>query len=240
MTDGRSLGAQQVVAWCGGVVFVASLLYFVWCYAWGFGSTSVASTATVWPPAVTDVILFSIFALHHSWFARAGVKGWITRHVRPALERSAYVWIASVLFILTCALWQPVPGVVWRVTGPGGVALAAGQWLAGVAAVVSARRLDVLELAGIRQVLGGATFEPHALERRGAYRWVRHPIYSAWLLMVCLAPHMNGTRLVFAVVSCAYLFVAVPYEERDLVRVFGPAYQEYQKTVRWRIVPFLF
>ena len=34
------------------------------------------------------------------------------------LERSFYVWIASLLFIAVCALWRPVPGVAWQVDGP--------------------------------------------------------------------------------------------------------------------------
>ena len=240
MTDGRASGAQQVFAWCGGVVFVLSLLYFVWCYAWGFGSTPAAAGTSVWPPAGIDLILFSIFALHHSWCARAGVKDWIRRAAPPALERSIYVWIASVLFIATCALWQPVPGTLWRLAGAGRTALALAQVAAGIAAVASARRLDVLELAGIRQVLNRPGAPAHGLETGGLYRLTRHPIYTTWLLVVALAPDMNGTRFIFAVVSCAYLFVAVPFEERDLVRTFGQAYQEYQRQVRWKIVPFVY
>jgi len=48
------------------------------------------------------------------------------------------------------------------------------------------------------------------------------------------------TRLVFAVVSCAYLFLAVPFEERDLRRLFGQEYADYARRVRWRILPFVF
>jgi len=240
MTDGRSPGAVRAFAWCGGGVFVASLLYFVWCYAWGFGSSSAATGQTIWRSAAFDIILFSIFALHHSWFARARVRAWMTRHVPRALERSVYVWIASLLFIATCALWRPVPGVVWHVDGPGGVALAGVQLAAALAAVATARQLDVLALAGIRQVLGEDDASPHGLQDRGLYRCVRHPIYSAWLVMVWLAPVLNGTRLVFAAVSSFYLFMAVPFEERDLVRSFGAMYESYRQQVRWRIVPFLY
>jgi protein-S-isoprenylcysteine O-methyltransferase Ste14 len=51
---------------------------------------------------------------------------------------------------------------------------------------------------------------------------------------------MNGTRLTFAISSCLYLFVAVPFEEKDLLATFGRAYADYAKRVRWRIVPLVY
>jgi protein-S-isoprenylcysteine O-methyltransferase Ste14 len=69
---------------------------------------------------------------------------------------------------------------------------------------------------------------------------VRHPIYLAWFLLVWCAPFMNGTRAVFAAVSCLYLMLAIPFEERDLRRVFGKAYAEYAARVRWRVIPWLY
>jgi protein-S-isoprenylcysteine O-methyltransferase Ste14 len=33
---------------------------------------------------------------------------------------------------------------------------------------------------------------------------------------------------------------AIPFEERDLTRTFGPAYAAYRRDVRWRLVPFLY
>jgi protein-S-isoprenylcysteine O-methyltransferase Ste14 len=66
---------------------------------------------------------------------------------------------------------------------------------------------------------------------------VRHPIYLGWFLMVFGVPVMTGTRLVFALSSCAYLVVAVPLEERTLQQTTGGKYDEYKRQVRWRILP---
>ena len=71
----------------------------------------------------------------------------------------------------------------------------------------------------------------------GPYRWVRHPIYLGWLLLVFGVPHMTATRLAFAAISSAYLVVAIPFEERSLVETFGDEYRRYQQAVRWRLVP---
>jgi protein-S-isoprenylcysteine O-methyltransferase Ste14 len=221
----------------GGLVFVGSLLYFLAAYLFLFAAAP--SGAAAWPAVLADVGLFTAFALHHSIFARAGVKDRMRRAVPATLERSAYVWIASVSFIAVCALWRPVPGVLWDVEGAARLAMSAGQLVAGAFTLVAARRLDVLDLAGVRQVLQ-STRAVHGLDDTGPYRVVRHPIYLAWMAFVWLAPEMTGTRLVFAVVSSFYLVVAIPLEERDLRRSFGEAYASYAARVRWRVLPFVY
>jgi protein-S-isoprenylcysteine O-methyltransferase Ste14 len=45
---------------------------------------------------------------------------------------------------------------------------------------------------------------------------------------------------VFAAVSTIYLLVAIPYEERDLKRHFGTAYDEYSRKVPWRLLPRIY
>jgi len=226
-----------LVAVAGGLTFVASLLTFAWYYAVGW-ETDVAGSSL--QPLFVDVGLFSLFALHHSLFARTGLKHWISSVVPPVLERSTYVWIASVLLIVVTIAWKPVPGLAWHVTGWMGALMSVTQVVAAVTTVLAARRLGTLRLAGVTQVIeqpGDAA--SGALYVRGLYAIVRHPIYTAWVVMVWATPHMNGTRLVFAAISTFYLVVAVPFEERDLRRAF-PAYAGYAARVRWRMLPFVY
>jgi protein-S-isoprenylcysteine O-methyltransferase Ste14 len=95
--------------------------------------------------------------------------------------------------------------------------------------------IDGLELAGIR-----SNPRPSALQARGPYRLVRHPLYLGWMLAVFGAATMTFDRLVFAVITTLYLVVAVPWEERSLERAFGEAYTRYKARVRWRMVPFVY
>jgi methanethiol S-methyltransferase len=242
----RSQASVGAIAFtlAGGVVFMASLVYFVAVYLGFPGPFSAPAPvdASVPRALLIDVALFSAFALHHSLFARLGLKAFITRVAPPALERSIYVWISSVLFLIVAAAWQPIPGVAWHVDLRGGVtyALIALQLIGVVAAVRTARRLDVLALAGVRQILAGRGGSPHGLETGGPYAFVRHPIYFAWLLFVWPVPFMNGTRLVFAAVSTIYLVLATPFEERDLTRTYGAEYDAYARRVRWRILPWVY
>jgi protein-S-isoprenylcysteine O-methyltransferase Ste14 len=231
-------GRQLVVAVAGALVFVASLVFFVARYAWGMDGTAAGATA---PAVFFNVALFSVFALHHSIFARPGARDWVKRTWPPALERSVYVWVSSLLFIGVCGLWQPVHVLWWDAGGWSRSTMHAGQLAAAGLILTSARRLDVLDLAGVLRVLDPYRQPPPpSLDTTGPYGLVRHPIYLGWLLFVWLAPSMTGTRATFALVSCAYLFAAVPFEERDLRRTFGEAYDRYSGRVRWRIVPLIF
>jgi methanethiol S-methyltransferase len=228
-----------LVATAGGLLFAGSLAYFSWQYLLGFDAPP-SPDARVGPAIAVDVLLFSLFALHHSLFARTGLKAAVTRMVPASLERSVYVWIASLLFIGVCAWWQPVNGLAWHATGWKAGLLLAVQAAGGVFTLVAARHLDVLELAGVRQALHMPPRRASGLDDHGPYGLVRHPIYFAWLLLVWPAPIMNGTRLVFAAVSTIYLLVAIPYEERDLRKHFGTAYDEYSRKVPWRLLPRIY
>ena len=221
------------VAWAGGALFVVSLAVFLYSYVVTFGRPAGAGRVA-WP-VVIDAALFTAFALHHSVLARSGAKRWLTRHLPAALERTAYVWVASLLFLAVCLAWQPVPGVFYRQTGIAALlhwlVVLAGAWLTARAAAV----LDPLDLAGIRQA-AGQTSQPE-FRVVGPYRWLRHPIYLGWFLVVFGVPYMTATRFVFAVVSTIYLIVAIPFEERSLVEAFGDEYRHYQRQVRWKLVP---
>lgn len=231
-----------VLATLGGLTFVASLLYFTVCYTGRFGiAVDPASSGSAFLPFAMDAVLFSLFALHHSIFARAGLKAALIRLVAPDLERSSYVWIASLLFIAVCALWQSVPGTLWQLGDRWRTAALVVQTAAGAATLAAARQLGFLYLAGITQVLArGRPAAAPALDESGLYRLVRHPIYLAWVVLVWVTPAMTGTRLAFALLSCGYLVAAVPLEERDLHQAFGPAYAAYCRRVRWRILPLVY
>ena len=219
-------------------MFVASLAWFVYFYYSILGHRAAPRERFV-PHLTMDLLLFGVFAGHHSLFAREGVKRWLTRWVPAPLERSVYVWTASTLFVIVCLAWRPVPGgelfelMSWRAWLIRGV-----QAFGLILIARSAGVLDALELAGIRQVQGDVRASDFRIV--GPYRWVRHPLYLGWILFVFSAPAMSVDRLAFAVISTVYLLVAIPWEERSLVASLGDAYRAYKRQVRWRVVPFLY
>ena len=224
-------------AWFATAVFAVSLTWFLVAYLTSYGVEPAAGLR--WRPLLADSALFTAFALHHSLFARTPLKRAVAALVSPSLERAVYTLVASLLFLIVCAWWQPIPGVVYSLAAPWRY-LGYGVQAAGLAFTVRASRaLDVLDLSGIRQASAAST-GMHPLETGGVYAFVRHPLYFGWFLFVFGAPHMTMTRFWFAVVSTAYLAIAIPFEERSLVHTFGRDYQDYRKRVRWRMIPFLY
>jgi protein-S-isoprenylcysteine O-methyltransferase Ste14 len=229
-----------VFAWGGGALFLGSLAFFLYAYLVTF-----SRPAAVTPPGAIalNVGLFTLFALHHTVFARERVRVLVARAVRPGLERSVYVWAASLLFIAVCALWQPIGGLVWRVDGSARVLLWILQAFGGWLTLWSAGVIDIRDLAGLpRATRAGGTSEASGageieFKMVGPYGWVRHPIYSGWLLLVFACSPMTGTRFLFATVSSAYLLIAIPLEERSLRVTTNGAYERYMKQVRWKLVP---
>ena len=222
------------VAWAGGAAFVASLLYLVYFFAVTLGSPAGDPSERGQHVAI-NVALFSVFALHHSLLARPFAKRSVGRLVSAAFERTLYVWVASLLAIVMCLLWQPVAGLVYRVDGEWRVAFWTVQALGAVITIRAASVISGLELAGIHQAAGRVA--GGALKIVGPFRAVRHPIYLGWMLMVFATPTMTANRLLFAIISSLYLILAIPWEERSLVAVHGEPYREYQRSVRWRVIP---
>jgi len=218
-----------------------ALLYSAYRYTFVFGREVPGPIRT--RAIVIDVVLFSIFALHHSVFARDTVRNRLTRMV-GALERSTYVWVASALFVAICAWWQPIAGAVWRIDQPAlrGIVHAA-QVVGVVFTLISALMLDFLELGGFRQICRVQKDQASTsteFKIAGPYGWVRHPIYTGWFLMVFAVPDMTATRFVFAATSSLYLLIAIPLEERSLRRSSSGAYDRYMREVRWKLLPHVF
>lgn len=227
----------------GGLLFAASIGYFLWFYLFAL---EARPPATELGAAVTrNVTLFTIFALHHSLFARTRMRAWMARTISPRLERSIYVWIASLTFGAVCLWWIPAGAALWDAHGATRAVLRLVQF-AGIAFTLwAAGALDSLALAGIRQLdaplpASGLESTSATLQHTGPYGVVRHPIYLGWLLIVWPAPAMTASHLMFAAVSTAYLIIATELEERSLHQTFGASYGQYARTVRHKMIPGIY
>jgi methanethiol S-methyltransferase len=224
--------AVVVFRWSAAALFVASLAYFLFSYAFTYGEIARGpGTPRDW---LLNLGLFTIFAAHHSILARRLVRNAVARIMPAETERSFYVAVASLLFVLTCWLWRPLPGLLWSFESAAAVPFYLLQAGGVVLTIRSAALLDIGELAGLRESRDTGAVE---FRTNGPYGWVRHPIYAGWFLIVFAVPAMTMTRLEFAVVSGMYILMAIPLEERTLQSTAGAAYARYASRVRWKLVP---
>ncbi len=225
---------------------VAAHVMFLGVYAWMaafVGNFSFGFLPTIdgpregpfWTAVFVDLGLIALFGVQHSVMARPTFKRWWTQYVPEPIERSTYVMISNVLMILLMVLWRPLGGSVWDISDPAGRLFAHGLFAFGWLLVPAASlMINHFDLFGTRQVwlhLKGTAYSHLAFRTPMAYRVVRHPLYVGWLVALWATPTMTLTHLILAAGLSAYIFIAIPFEERNLVEHYGEQYESYRRNV---------
>jgi methanethiol S-methyltransferase len=218
------------------VMFLVTYLYAIGFVGNVVVPKSLDSAATdPWQTALAiDLGLLSLFAVQHSLMARQGFKRLVTRVIPAAVERSTYVLASSLALLLLFWQWRPLGGSVWEVEHEVGRAvLHAGFAFGWLLVLVTTFAINHFDLFGLRQTWRAFRGQPQAGLRFVTpvlYRIVRHPLYVGWLFAFWSTPTMTVTHLLFAVVTTAYILVAIQLEERDLMRAH-PEYSTYRQRV---------
>lgn len=182
-----------------------------------------------------DAALLAIFAVQHSVMARPWFKRAWTRIVPKEAERSTYVLLSSAALILLFWQWRPIGGVVWSVEQPAIrtalYAVCAAGWLLVLASTFLINHFDLFGLRQVFLYLIGREYTEIKFRTPVLYRHVRHPLYLGWLLAFWSTPVMTVAHLFFAVMTTAYILLAIKFEEKDLVNAHGDEYRRYQESV---------
>lgn len=219
------------------VLFLATFLYAI-----GFVGNLVVPksidsgvTGPLGESILINALLLGLFAVQHNVMARPWFKRAWTRVVPPAIERSTYVLLASLILCLLYWQWRPMPELIWGVESPAVRmvlwAVCAIGWLT---VLYSTFIINHWDLFGLRQVflrLRGAAYEPVHFARKSLYRLVRHPIMLGFVLAFWATPEMSRGHLMFAAVTTLWIVISIRWEEADLVKHHGEEYRRYQQQV---------
>lgn len=184
---------------------------------------------------VIDLALIALFGIQHSVMARSGFKAAWTRIVPAPIERSVYCLASALALTVMYLFWLPIPQVIWDVRGSGlGMVLLALFGIGWTILFISTWLLNHFELFGLAQAWRNFTGAPDpadGFKTPGFYRYVRHPIYTGFVLAFWATPMMTLGHLVLAAGMTAYILIGIAYEERDLMARFGNRYAEYRAKV---------
>lgn len=218
------------------LVFFASFLWAIG-FLGGFGvpvTLDGVAERTTLQALLINLGLLTLFSVQHSVMARPAFKRWWTRFVPQPVERSTYVLFSSLALILLFLLWQPLGGVIWQFEGTAGqVAMYTGFAAGWVLLFMATCAINHFDLFGLRQVwyaFRGQPVPPIEFKTPWMYRVVRHPLYLGWLFAIWCTPTMTVAHLFFAVVTTAYIFAGIHFEEKDLTNEHED-YADYQASV---------
>lgn len=219
------------------LIFFASFVYAI-----GFVGNLVVpksidsgAAGAFWPSLLINLLLLGLFGIQHSVMARPGFKRWWTKLVPEPVERSTYVLFASLALVLLFWQWRPLPEVVWSMQGEVGRTLLWTLYALGWGLVLASTfMISHAHLFGVRQVRDylqrKEQWQP-GFQTPGLYRHMRHPIMTGFFIAFWVTPDMTAGHLVFALVTTAYILVALRLEERDLIAFFGERYEAYRRQV---------
>ena len=230
---------------------IAYLIFLVaFLYAIGFvgnfivpKSIDSGTETNFWQALLVNALVLSLFVIQHSIMARPAFKKWFTRIISPAIERSTFVLLTSLILLLIFWQWQPLTTVVWKAENEAVAMILTGVFFFGWLVVfLSTFMINHFELFGLKQIfdnLKSKPPQPHVLQVNFFYKIVRHPIMSGFIIAFWATPLMTVGHLIFAIATTIYIIVAVKFlEEKDLRNYIGKEYEEYQKKVPM-LIPFM-
>ena len=234
--------AGLVFAWVSVALVYAVFVYFILFLADLHLARTVdrgGSLGTL-PALLVDLGLIGLFGLQHTGMARDGFKRLLAGRVPQGLQRTTYVAFSVLALFLVVHLFEPIPAIVWDLSGS---PLALPLWglfvLGWTISAIAYLAAGHLYLLGVRQALAWYRDEPvpgPPLQERLVYRIVRNPQQLGLLLAFWSTPTMSAGHLLLAAGLSVYIWIGMRFEERDLIAAHGTRYLAYRDRTP-KIVP---
>ncbi|MDX1636880.1 MAG: isoprenylcysteine carboxylmethyltransferase family protein [Balneolaceae bacterium] len=184
---------------------------------------------------------FAIFAASHTLLAKREIKERIFKRfpgIRP-VYRISYT-VLSTMLLGTWYWLSPFPdGFLYEVPYPYALFFHVLQLAGGAMFVISLRTVNLMHFLGIEQCKhqsDSSSDQGDRLVTRGIYSRVRHPLYTASMMILLFHPIMSNKLAFITVLFGLYFWIGSVFEERNLVAKFGRKYKEYQRQVP-RFIP---
>ena len=181
-----------------------------------------------------SALLCFLFFFQHSLMLRKGFRKCLAGFI-PSNYLGAFYSICSGFFLLMLMFfWQKSTSFRVEFDGAAYWLMRALFFLSIIGFFFAIRYLPPFDPLGIEVIfsqLKGKTAKESFLAVRGAYRWVRHPLYFLSLMMIWSPVSVTTDRLLFNGLWTFWIIIGAFLEERDLIASFGDEYRNYQRNV---------
>jgi protein-S-isoprenylcysteine O-methyltransferase Ste14 len=214
-----------------GVAVHLLFAYTVWRLFWflkdGAGPTTGGSL-------LIDAALALQFAIPHSALLHPSVRRRITQWISPAFYGLFYTTASCLSLLAVVMCWQTVEPILWKTTGVVQTVFLVAFYLSWLGLCYSLHLTGMGFQTGLTPWLAwvrGKAAPRREFKPRGAYRFVRHPVYLSFMGLVWFTPIMTLDHAVLTAVWTVYLFVGSWLKDRRLEFFVGDAYRDYESRV---------
>jgi protein-S-isoprenylcysteine O-methyltransferase Ste14 len=180
------------------------------------------------------ILCWVLYFIIHSVFAAHFVKKFFSRYFSGLFKYYRIIYnLFATLGVLAIFMYQSTFPQLYFYT-PNTAITFLGLALASVGLILAKESFeyyDFKEFLGVRQMKG--ELEDQGLKRQGLLNYIRHPLYSASILLLLgyliFAPSI--INLITATCMVLYFFIGSYFEEKKLIRAFGEDYINYKKEV---------
>ena len=148
----------------------------------------------------------------------------VLRSAPATVSKDPLDWLFGIAGTFTALLFVPA---AWGVLPPARALVVVGTALQIFGLVSLNRSLAIV--AAKRDIKTG-----------GLYRFVRHPLYASYLLILTgyIGVNTSAWNLALYVMTLGFLWVRMLREEKHLA--LDPQYAAYMQQVKYRVIPFVF
>jgi protein-S-isoprenylcysteine O-methyltransferase Ste14 len=189
----------------------------------------------------TIALAMAVYGIVHSLMASIGFKDLLYSLIGKPAERyyRLFYSIFSVLSLLpVLALAALIPNqTLYTIPQPWSLLTLGVQVIALGLLSFSLLQTGAFQFVGLSQALGFVSKDE--LNRRGLYRYMRHPLYTFSLVVLWLTPTMSRNMVILYAAFTVYFIIGALVEERKLERTFGEDYRKYKSRTSF-LIPFIF
>ena len=174
------------------------------------------------------------FALPHSVILHPRGRQFFGRRIPKPLYGCFFCLTTCLSLLLLMACWRGDALSLWNLTGWAKVLIQSTYLASWIAMLYS------MSLTGLGFQTGWTPWWHWVRNRplpkrdfvpRGAYHWIRHPIYLSFLGLLWLTPAMTADRAVLTLIWTTYIFVGSHLKDERLAFYLGESYRDYQSRV---------